>query len=289
MFVDKLSARILIFRHYLEIEYDDNETFKWTETLFNDLLQRKMLLNYFKTNTNQLTSRFVFTSDMRNLIKKFEEVNNFEFELSKSGLLSNSKILNERINKFNTSRYEFINAFDEYQNRFLVIQFDDFLNSKNQFDSSLKELYQKKIEYIDFISDILWLQLSHRHILSKLAPNESTLNAYRNLGMQDERELYLLSNDLIFEIYLENFSSQYYIFKKDLTISYIKNKYPDLVNEIQKTLHSGGWIITPKKYERIMDDVSKKMVHLELILTAYDGYDFDIAKENVQVMTKDLM
>ena len=55
MFVDKLSARILIFRHYLEIEYDDNETFKWTETLFNDLLQRKMLLNYFN-NINDISA-----------------------------------------------------------------------------------------------------------------------------------------------------------------------------------------------------------------------------------------
>lgn len=282
MFVDKLSARIVIFRHYLEFRHGDNETFNWSEEKFNLLLQRKLFIDFFKSYVDDITKLLLISNHFVNMIKMFIEDNNIEFSIDISGLSRISNLYLLEKNKIHDKFEEFAVNFSINENKFLVMQFDDFLNQKEKFDKSLFNLYMMKLEYLDTILNILWLLIIHRFLLQVLVPGENSFDAYQKLNITSQDAEYVLTHKSLFNEYLKLYTEQFFEFNKNLSEATVRLKYPNLLDEITSTLHSGGIFVTKNKYNKIMEKVSRQTLHIELLLSAYDGYDFETAQNVVR-------
>lgn len=282
MFVDKLSARIVIFRHYLEFRHGDNETFNWSEEKFNLLLQRKLFIDFFKSYVDDITKLLLISNHFVNMIKMFIEDNNIDFSIDICGLSRISNLYLLEKNKIHDKFEEFAVNFSIYENKFLVMQFDDFLNQKEKVDKSLFNLYMMKLEYLDTILNVLWLLIIHRFLLQILVPGENSVDAYQKLNITRQDAEYVLTHKSIFNEYLKLYTEQFFEFDKNLSEATVRLKYPILLDEITSTLHSGGFFVTKNKYNKIMEKVSRQTLHIELLLSAYDGYDFETAQNVVR-------
>jgi hypothetical protein len=282
MFVDKLSARIVIFRHYLEFKYNDSETFNWTQRNFNLLLQRKVFIDFFNKNIDDITKPLRVSNDFEKLIVMFIEDNNIDFTKDIYGLKRISNLYFLEKDKIHKKFNEFDVNFSTFENRFLVIQFDDFKNQKEKFDKSLFNLYLSKLEYLDTILNILWLLIIHRYLLQILVPNLNSVDAYQKLSIKIQDVDYILTHKSLFNEYLKLYSEQFFEFNTNLSDTTVRLKYPHLLDEIALTLHSGGIFVTKNKYNKIMEKVSRQTLHIELLLSAYDGYDFETAQNIVR-------
>lgn len=290
MFVDKLSARIVIFRHYLEVYEQDFSTLSWSEVEFNNLLMRKSIMNYLSKNIIDITKPLFIDNELQTLIQIFSENYHLSFKLDKESICKIANRLNHERNLLNSRFGNFSDKFQNVENNFLLLQFEDFKNRKSEFDYALRDLFIEKKSYIDTLFNIVWLFVITRYILQERFPNESIETAYEYIGIEMGDDEMVITHNKTLSIYFEKLNQQYHKFSKNLSEQFVRQKYPELLNEIAKTLHSSRTIfVSKRKYESIMKKVGQQSLHIELLLTAYDGYDFDVSREIVQKIIPTLL
>lgn len=287
MFSDKLSARVVIFRHYLQVSDKDNDTLSWSNQLFNDIVSQKNIIDLFQVYKNDFLLGIV-RMEALTYINNFAIKNNIQQEFT----ISNVKNILELINqtKNDLDKYEnFEENFTHFENEFLLIQYERFRVIKHQFDQQLYLLFKTKLDYINEIIKIITLEFILIILSKKNNPKISVFENLLTIFEKKETIHKFTFEDEQLSVYLYKLNNQYFAFSKNLTERFVRKKYGDLLNEITKTLHSGGFFVTPSKYEKIMNQVAKQALHIELLLSAYDGYNFETAQDVVRNIIPSLM
>lgn len=288
MFADKLSARVIIFRHYLEVQKNDHESLKWTEDLFNQLVDRKSIFRYLEKISLSYNGKLVFDAKFIELISFFLNANRISLSYDRTGLNNINVLYNHMVHRFEQHFQEFIDKFRLVENSFLRLDYESFQLNLFENDKQLEILFQEKIEVTNCLLDTVVLLLIARYVLFQISPQTGVFETYQKINCPESEQM--IKGDYQLAKYIELLDRLFYSFSSDLSEQFVNNKYPDLLAEILRTMrNTNGIFVTRKKYEQIMDQASKEVLHLELLLVAYHGYDFEISQKIVRQVFRNLI